>query len=89
MSAALLRARAADFDDAADRLAEVACRLTGKLTRLRKVGAWETARGVEIRLRAAIRGEDRALLRAMGCRLAAARLEHAEARAKDLMGVAA
>lgn len=83
------RARAAAFDDVADRLAEVACRLSGELAGLRKRGAWETARVVEIRLRAAIRGEERALDRALDRRLAAARLEHAEGRAKALMGVAA
>jgi hypothetical protein len=89
VSDALLRTRAAAHDDVADKLAEMACTLTGKLQHLRKVGAWEEARVVEIRLRAAIRGGDRAFFRAMGCRLAAARIEQAEARVKGLMGVAA
>lgn len=87
MSALELRARAAAFDDVADRLAEIACRLSGELAGLRKRGAWETAKVVEIRLRAAIRGEERALFRAMGCRLAAARLEHAEARTAALVEI--
>lgn len=87
--ASTLRTRAAAFDDVADKLAEVVCTLTGKLTHLRKVGAWETARVVEIRLRAAIRGEERALLRAMGCRLAASAIEHNAARTAALAEVAA
>ena len=89
MSASTLRARAAAFDAAADRLAEVSCRLSGELAHQRKVGAWETARVTEIRLRAATRGEERALLRAMGCRIAASAIEHHEARTRALMNVAA
>jgi hypothetical protein len=89
MTARELRTRAAAHDDVADKLAEMASTLTGKLQHLRKVGAWEEARVVEIRLSAAIRGEERALLRAMGCRLAAARIEQHAAMTAALVEVAA
>jgi hypothetical protein len=89
MSASTLRTRAAAHDDVADKLAEMVCALTGKLQHLRKVGAWETAREVEIELRAAITAEEHALDRALSCRVEAANLEYSAARTSAMAAVAA
>lgn len=82
--AAKLRARAAEFDRDADYHARDVARYAGSAAHFRKHGYLEHARVFEIQQRAAERCEEKALLRAFGCRIAAARLEHAAARTAAL-----
>lgn len=88
-NAAKLRARATEYDRDADFHARDVARYAKDAAVFRKNGDFERARVAEINQHAAERCEEKALLRALGARLAAARLEHAEARTKALMGVAA
>jgi hypothetical protein len=89
MSARELRLRAAAHDSVADRLGDIAARLTGKLEHLRKSGAWDEARLVEIGLSATIRAEERAYDRALDLRVEAARLEHHAAHSAAMREIAA
>lgn len=87
--AAKLRARAEHYQARADRLERICAMFAGRSAHLRKERRFSEAADAERKARRASDAEQRCLLKAFGCRIAAARLEHAEGRAKALMGVAA
>jgi hypothetical protein len=68
----------------ADFHANDAAKHSGRASHLRKTGDVEGARVAEIQQQAAERCEERALFRAMGCRLAASAIEHQAARTAAL-----